>query len=226
MMSGTKSASDILLHNYDRKLLSHGDTARGADWPNEADRRIRSDVMLDVIGSEIKAPAVLCDLGCGTGGLLAHIRERGLRNIIYIGADRSAAALSYARAKFPDATFIEIDVNSSEADLAQIACDYLVANGLFTVKWEMTDEQMWSFLKSTISRVWPLVRRGVAFNVMSKIVDWERDDLFHLSMDDAARFLHGLAGRRVRLRADYGLFEYTAFACKPDEAPSRPIQSE
>jgi dTDP-4-amino-4,6-dideoxygalactose transaminase len=221
-MSETKSASDILLQNYDRMLLSHGDTARGANWPNEANRRIRFDVMLDVIASAAEGPTVLCDLGCGTGELLAHIRERGLRNITYIGVDRSAAALSYARAKFPDATFIEIDVNSS-ADLTQIACDYLVANGLFTVKWEMSSDQMWLFLKSTISRVWPLVRRGIAFNVMSKIVDWERDELFHLAMDDAASFLHELAGRRVRLRADYGLFEYTAFAYKPDKAPSQMV---
>ena len=223
MMSETKSVSDILLQNYDRMLLSHGDTARGANWPNEADRRIRFDVMLDVIASKAEAPTVLCDLGCGTGELLAHIRKRGLRNITYIGVDRSAAALSYARAKFPDATFIEIDVNSSEANLAQIACDYLIANGLFTVKWEMTDDQMWSFLKLTISRVWPFVRRGVAFNVMSKIVDSKRDDLFHLAMDAAASFLHELAGRRVRLRADYGLFEYTAFAYKPAKAPSQTV---
>ncbi len=222
-MSESKTASDILLQNYERMLTSHGDTACGASWPNEADRRARFDVMLDVMASGAEAPTVLCDLGCGTGELFAHLRERGLRNVTYIGADRSATALSYARAKFPDATFIEIDVNSSEAELAQIACDYLVANGLFTVKWEMSDDQMWSFLKSTISRVWPLVRRGVAFNVMSKIVDWERDDLFHLAMDDAASFLHELAGRRVRLRADYGLFEYTAFAYKPDKAPSRMV---
>src|SRR5262245_20475143 len=49
---------------------------------------------------------------------------------------------------------------------------------------------------------------------MSKIVDWEREDLFHLPMDEAPRFLHGLAGRRVQFRADYGLYEYTAYAYK------------
>jgi dTDP-4-amino-4,6-dideoxygalactose transaminase/SAM-dependent methyltransferase len=228
MMSRAKRADDILLQNYDRMLLLYGDTARGANWPNETDRRTRFDVMLDVMEGASEAPVVLCDLGCGTGELLARIRERGLCNVSYIGIERSAAALSYARDKFPDATFIEMDVNSSAADLSRIACDYLVADGLFTAKWEMTHAEMWSFLKSTISRVWPLVRRGIAFNVMSKIVDWERDDLFHLAMDDAARFLHELAGRRVRFRADYGLFEYTAFAYKPRDAsyretpPSRP----
>jgi hypothetical protein len=218
------SAGEILVRNYESMLLSHGDTAHGANWPNETDRRIRFDVMLDVIVDVTDAPVVLCDLGCGTGELLAHIRSRGLCNIVtYVGCDRSAVALSYARAKFPDATFLEIDVNSPEADLGQIACDFLIANGLFTVKWELSDDQMWSFLTSTISRVWPIVRGGIAFNVMSKIEDWTRDDLFHLAMDDAARFLHALAGRRVRFRADYGLYEYTAFAYKPVEESTKSV---
>ena len=62
---------------------------------------------------------------------------------------------------------------------------------------------------------------------MSKIVDWERDDLFHLPMDDAARLLHRLAGRHVRMRADYGLYEYTAYAYKRPSLsePVRPAPS-
>lgn len=211
-MSDVQEAGDVLLQNYERALSSHGDTARGANWLNQADRRVRFDVMLDVIADGSDSPVVLCDLGCGTGELLGHIRDRGHRNIIYIGVDSSATALSYARTKFPDGSFIQVDVNAPGANLDQLACDYLVANGLFTVKWELSYDRMWSFLASTIGRVWPVVRRGIAFNVMSKIVEWERDDQFHLPMDDAARFLHELAGRRVRLRADYGLDEYTAYA--------------
>lgn len=203
---------DVLLRYFDRRLRECGDTAAGAYWPNEVDRRTRFDVMLDVIEAAPGTPQVLCDLGCGTGELLAHIRRRGLGNITYIGADRSALAIAHARAKFPGAAFIEIDVNAPDADLDEIACDYLVANGLFTAKFELSHEQMWSFLTATIERVWPVVRRGLAFNAMSKAVDWERDDLFHLSMEDAACLLHRLAGRRVRMRADYGLYEYTAYA--------------
>jgi dTDP-4-amino-4,6-dideoxygalactose transaminase len=180
------------------------------------DRRVRFDVMLDVIERRADTSVVLCDLGCGTGELLTHIRERNLRHITYIGADRSAVALAHARAKFPDTTFVEIDVNTPGADFDRLSCDYLVANGMFIAKFELTYDQMWSFLISTIEQVWPKIRRGIAFNVMSKVVDRESDDLFHLPMDEAARLLHRLAGRRVRLRADYGLCEYTAYAYKPE----------
>lgn len=210
---------DLILEHYEQALVQHGDTPEGAMWPNEQDRTTRYDVMLDLLAEPQAERVVLCDLGCGTGELLTRIRERGLHHISYVGVDRSARALEMARAKFPGVPFIELDVNDAGADLTAIDCDYLVANGLFTVKHLMTQDQMAYFLESTIRAVWPRVRRGIAFNVMSKVVDWERDDLFHASMDDMARLLHTLAGRRVRMRADYGLYEFTCYAYHPDPDP-------
>jgi dTDP-4-amino-4,6-dideoxygalactose transaminase len=193
-------------------MMEHGDTAAGANWPNQKDRLTRFDVMLDVIRRAHDEPITLCDLGCGTGELLTRIRTHGPRNVTYIGVDRSALALSHARRKFPDVKFLELDVTARGANLSAIDCDFVVANGLFTVKSKLTQTAMWSFMEATVHAVWPHVRRGIAFNVMSKVVDWERDDLFHVPMDELGRLLHGLAGRNVRYRADYGLYEYTAYA--------------
>jgi dTDP-4-amino-4,6-dideoxygalactose transaminase len=203
---------DALLAHYDEALGRFGDTPQGARWPNERDRQLRYDVMLDLMAGREGEPAVLVDLGCGTGELLSRIRARGLSNIQYVGIDRSAQAIALARAKFPEARFLELDVNAPDADLGLVECDYLVANGLFTIRASMSEAQMREFLHSTVRRVWPRVRRGIAFNVMSKIVEWEREDLFHVSMDEMAAMLHELAGRRVRMRADYGLYEYTCYA--------------
>lgn len=211
---------DVMLEHYDAALARHGDTPQGALWPNAADRNTRFDVMLDLLADQAGGPVVLCDLGCGTGELLKRIHERGLSHIDYLGVDRSRSALELARAKFPGERFVELDVNSPGADLSGIECDFLVANGLFTVKHLMSHEDMARFLETTVGNVWPWVRRGLAFNVMSKVVDWERDDLFHASMDDMARVLHKLAGRRVRMRADYGLYEFTCYAYKDPPPPA------
>ena len=221
----TERPEDALLPIYDRALGQFGDTAQGALWPNEADRLLRFDVMLDLLEAGDRRPTVLCDLGCGTGELLARIRERGLSHIRYVGIDRSALALELARAKFPENEFHQLDVNAEGADLEAVACDYLVANGLFTFRQGLSQEQMRGFLERSVRAVWPKVRRGIAFNVMSKQVDWERDDLFHASMDDMAQLLHSLAGRRVRLRADYGLYEYTCFAWREDLPKPVPSKS-
>lgn len=214
---------DLILAHYDRALDEHGDTPQGALWPNAHDRTRRYDVMLDLLAERSNEHIVLCDLGCGTGELLSRIRERGLHHISYFGVDRSARALAMARSKFPGVRFIELDVNDPDADLTAIDCDFLVANGLFTIKHQLTQDQMAGFLESTVKAVWPHVRKGMAFNVMSKVVDWERDDLFHASMDDMARLLHSLAGRRVRMRGDYGLYEFTCYAYQADPEPAAAV---
>jgi hypothetical protein len=85
-------------------------------------------------------------------------------------------------------------------------------NGVFTEKLELSYQEMFDFMSRTVERVFSLVDVGVAFNVMSKHVDWERDDLFHVPFDEMAAFLIANVTRNIVLRADYGLYEYTVYA--------------
>jgi hypothetical protein len=84
-------------------------------------------------------------------------------------------------------------------------------NGVFTEKRSLAFGDMWSYCQTLLMRVFPRARRGLAFNVMSKHVDWERDDLFHLPLDTLAAFLRRHISRHYMLRSDYGLYEYTAY---------------
>jgi len=45
----------------------------------------------------------------------------------------------------------------------------------------------------TLKSIWPSVKIGLGFNVMSKHVDWEREDLFHWGFDEVAAFLNDAA---------------------------------
>lgn len=81
----------------------------------------------------------------------------------------------------------------------------------------LTHEQMLEFFKSTIKSLWPKIRVGLAFNVMSKQVDWERNELFHLPMDEMANFLCKDITRDFVIRNDYGLYEYTVYVKKEKE---------
>ena len=60
-------------------------------------------------------------------------------------------------------------------------------------------------------------RIGLAFNVMTWHVDWQRDDLFHLPCDTLLAFLKAEVSRHVVLRADYGLWEYTTYVYREPE---------
>jgi hypothetical protein len=70
---------------------------------------------------------------------------------------------------------------------------------------------MFSYFQQLLRRVFEHATIGIAFNVMSKHVDWERDDLFHLPFDTLAEFLTKEVTRNFVLRNDYGLYEYTTY---------------
>jgi hypothetical protein len=84
-------------------------------------------------------------------------------------------------------------------------------NGVFTEKLDLSFDEMWNYFSKMLIRIFPSAQKGIAFNVMTKQVDWERDDLFHVPMDLLAAFLSKKISRHFIFRNDYGLYEYTCY---------------
>ncbi|MEZ6121819.1 MAG: class I SAM-dependent methyltransferase [Planctomycetaceae bacterium] len=185
-----------------------GDCPLGMAWPNDADAIARYDVMLNLI-PPAAGPVRLLDLGCGTGHLYQHLRTRPDLQVDYHGVDLSSRFIDIAQEKFPEAQFSCGDILQSP-NLLQ-TYDYAVMNGLFTMKCGLQHDQMWSFVQRMLIMVFSRVRCGMAFNAMSKHVDWERDDLFHLPLDTLAGFLCRKLTRHFVLRNDYRLYEFTTY---------------
>lgn len=200
---------DIVAH-YEACLAAHGDTHRGVDWPNAEDAAKRYDVMLDVLDHPQRPPAAsLLDLGCGAGHLLEHLRRVGRADVRYRGADISPRFVELCQRKFPGESFTLVDVLREPDHLP--AADFIVANGVFTEKRSLSWECMWDYTQRMIASLFRKARVGLAFNVMSHHVDWQRDDLFHLPFDTLAAFLRAEVSRHFLFRADYGLYEYTVY---------------
>jgi SAM-dependent methyltransferase len=198
-----------IVAHYEDCLESHGDNHRGVDWPSAVDAKLRYEVMLDLIPSRTAQQIRLLDFGCGAGHFLEYIRSRDLPFIQYHGLDLSPLFVSLCRRKFPQIPFIQADVLDDDLDLP--AFDFIVLNGVLTEKRSLSNQKMWVYAKALIRRLWPHARHGMAFNVMSKNVDWERTDLFYLSADQALEFLASEISRHCVIRHDYGLYEYTVY---------------
>jgi SAM-dependent methyltransferase len=209
-MDPDRSYRRIVAH-YESCLDRHGDTHLGVDWPRAEHVDTRHRVMLDLIRPEHTGrPVRLLDFGCGTAHLYQHILEHGLDYIDYTGLDLSEKFVRVAERKFPGRPFVCLDLLDEHAP-APGTFDYVVANGVFTEKRELSFDDMFVYFSRLVTRLFEHATAGLAFNVMSTHVDWERDDLFHVSFDRMAAFVTRDLTRNVVFRMDYGLYEYTTY---------------
>ncbi len=207
-MAPPSPQGDLAAH-YEACFREHGRTPRGVDWPNAADLATRFEVMLGVIDPALARPQ-LVDLGCGPGLLLDHLQATGrLDRIDYTGIELSEPMLAAARAHWPDRRFLRRDILADP--LEPLSCDYVFLNGVLTEKRSASKADMAAYATELLAAAFAAARRGIAFNVMSTLVDWQRDDLFHWGVDEMMQALAPRLSRHIAVRADYGLYEYTAY---------------
>ena len=204
----TQKYLNIVSH-YEACLEKHGDSHLGVDWPNQADALTRYRVMLEVIRAQERDKVSLLDFGCGASHLYDYILEKGISHIDYSGLDLSEKFIQLSKQKHPRVNYYCIDILKDSGDLPQF--DYVVMNGAFTEKRDLSHEEMWDYFKQMILKTFEHTRVGMAFNAMSAHVDWERDDLFHLPIDKLTGFLVKAVSRDFVIRHDYRLYEYTTY---------------
>ncbi len=204
---------DSIIKHYENCLELHGDNHLGVDWPKAEDAYIRYQTMLDIFHINMdNSDKSILDFGCGTAHLLEFIQKNNYQNISYSGLDISQKFVAVAKDKFPNNVFYCSDILEQEELIPQF--DYIIMNGVFTEKRELSFEEMWKYFTSLLVVVYEKCTKGIAFNVMSKNVDWERDDLFHVSLDLLSDYLCKNLTRNYIIRNDYGLYEYTVYIYK------------
>jgi len=207
---------------YEAYLAEHGDSALGVAWTRPEHVGARYDVMLDLVRLDqgragTATVAGLLDLGCGAAHLYEHLLRRGDLSVEYAGVDTSEQFLALCRAKHPGITFSRLDVLDAPAPLP--ASTYVVANGVLTYKADLAHDEMWEYAQHFLVRAYSMARRGLAFNVMTTHLDWERDDLFHVPFDTMAAFVRATLSRSFVFRQDYGAHEYTVYVYRDPAGP-------
>lgn len=196
-----------IANHYKQCVEKYGDTHLGVDWPNYNDTLKRYQVMLDFITPN----SSLLDFGCGTSALYQYALDTQQNNFVYSGLDITPEFISISKEKFPNKIFHQKDI-LVDNDIPTF--DYIVCNGTFTEKRNLSHKEMFSFFSQVVKKLWEKTNKGIAFNLMSKHVDWERKDLFHVSLDELGWFLKDNLSRNFTIRNDYELYEYTAYVYK------------
>lgn len=200
------------VHRWERLFAQHGDSPQALGSRDIEMERVGFEAVLDILAHE-RAPITLLDFGCGPARLYDYMLQRGMTHVAYTGLDLSPTFLDCARRKHPVVPFLDLDVLERPEVLGTF--DYVVLSGVLTSRSGMSYSEAWSFMTRTLQVLFGHTSRGLAFNVGSKQVDWERDDLFHVPFDDLATFIRSNLSDRFAFRHDYGYYEYTTYVYPP-----------
>ena len=204
------SPQQIISVACEEDLDKYGDTFRGNGYTkSEQEAAERYALMLDVV-REPDTPASILDLGCGLAHMLDFMAcSSRYQHLRYTGLDISARYLAAARARHSEQEFLLMDVLAADESLPIF--DYVVLNGVFNYRGTLEQERMVEYWRQLITVAYRHCRRGIAFNVMSTLVDWQRADLFHLPLETMSKFVWENLSRHFVVRHDYQAYEYTTY---------------
>ena len=197
------NADERIRAHYRALFRKHGDTVKAAQMSSRATQERRFD-LLTAIG-DLRGRSVL-DFGCGTGHLATYLKARRIR-VRYTGVDIVEELLAAGRAKHPRHRFCSFE------ELGGARFDYVLIGGVFNNK--RPDNRR--FYQETVRRCFALAKRGLAFNLLSRYVDYFDRGLFYESPETVLRFAKRELSPFVTLRHDYEVkpgvvpFDFTTY---------------
>ena len=208
--AGSAPASARIVAHYEDCLARHGDNHRGVDWPGAEDADLRYAVMLGLIPADA-APA----------GAPARLRlRRGPSPRIPPAAERAGNRLPRPRSFRALPGTLPQQVSRASRSSAPTSSrtgempvfDYVVMNGVFTEKRELSHAEMWDY-----------VRRGAAADSgRMPGTGWPSTSCRSRSTGSGTtcftsrsipswRFSRPSSRAHCVIRHDYGLYEYTTY---------------
>ena len=204
MTAASDRLQQSVVAHYESRLREHGPTARGMDWKDEASQRLRFRVLCEVC--DLSGLSVH-EVGAGAGHLLDYLVAERI-DARYSGSDLSAEMVEAARKLHPEVRFDRRGALEAPGDSPY---DVLLCSGLFHVKLDGNDAEWRAFVEAVIRRMYASCRVAIAFNLMSNVVDYRRETLYHSSPGEMVTFCTRELSRYVQIRHDTSLHEYTVY---------------
>jgi SAM-dependent methyltransferase len=202
-----KQTQNTIINWYSKQNFTGKSINEKLGWPKKRGFKVRYKVMSEIIKQKKNNMSVL-DFGCGFSNLYEYELKKKRFKVFYTGIDAVKSHVEYCNKRFPENDYY---YTTLEKFKSKKKFDYIFANGVFTVKRELSQKDMILYTYSNLFKLFKLCKIGLAVNFMSINVDWKRKDLFHLSMDNLTDFVTKKLTRNFVIRNDYNLYEYTIY---------------
>jgi ubiquinone/menaquinone biosynthesis C-methylase UbiE len=178
-----------LLDFYDRHLKDFGDRPEAVRWTPEGQRR-RFETLLEIAG-DISGKNIL-DFGCGKGDFYGFMKEKGI-TASYCGIDINKNLIALAKRKFPEAEFLEIDIDDMDINRE---FDSIFICGVFNLRIAGIEESV----KDILLKLSRICRKGLYANFLTYYVPQRTVELFYVKPEEILQFILNNISRSVVLR--------------------------
>lgn len=104
-----------------RQVYLSGEYAATNPGWHEKDAAWKADQVRAFLASHGLRPASMCDVGCGSGGVLAHLRSTLPPDVTLVGFEPAPTAFEIARASHPDVEFRSSPAAPNEGEQFDVA---------------------------------------------------------------------------------------------------------
>ncbi|MGB9590623.1 MAG: class I SAM-dependent methyltransferase [candidate division WOR-3 bacterium] len=213
-----KKKANSILEEIDRyfaeRIGRFGISPQGAGWKNPEAQKLRFKVMCELVLPEHRNRSVsIHEIGCGMAHMMDYLAEKGFP-YDYSGSDALTRMLEIAMARHPDIRFTRFNILIDPP--IQERYDYVVMNGVFHylaegVSWGEWKEE----IRAMIKKAWQMTRVGMAFNLMTDMVDWKDPHLFYINPCEVIPWIRE-STRLFVIKQDYWPFEFSVFAYREE----------
>lgn len=190
------------IKRYEERLSVFGKSVKTMGWRDERQQELRFEILAQI--GDLDSKKIL-DVGCGFGDYYSYLLKNNLI-VNYTGYDLSLKITEIAKNEHQGANFAVKDIL---IDRVNEKFDYVFSSGIFNHK---ISNNM-KFAREMIRRMFEICNLGIAFNMMTDIVDYKEEYLFYYSPEKIFNFAKTLS-RYVILRHDYPLYEFTIYIYK------------
>jgi len=196
----------VIINRYSERLKKFGANKSALASGNEERRKLRYQVLSEV---GVCDGAAVLDLGCGFADFYNYLKDLGLQ-IKYTGFDINSDLIQVCKEKYVDGVF---EVKDIQVDRVDEKFDFIICSQVYNNKLAYDDNE--KVIREVIKKLYTLCgdQGGVAIDMLTNYVDFKEDRLHYYSPEEIFKFCKTLT-KRVVLRHDYPLYEFTVYLYK------------